>query len=80
MRLYSIRSVLGILLLAVVGMQLLTPQIVGTSIEASVEIKPETLVMLILNLLSCVLKTPQTGLSRCVVLLLMVSLWLSLIV
>jgi hypothetical protein len=43
MRLYSIRSVLGILLLAMVGMQLLTPQIVGTSIEASVEIKPETL-------------------------------------
>jgi hypothetical protein len=43
MRLYSIRSVLGILLLAVVGMQLLAPQIVGTSVEASVDIKPETL-------------------------------------
>jgi len=43
MRLYSIRSVLGVLLLAMVGMQLLTPQIVGTSIEASVDIKPETL-------------------------------------
>ncbi len=43
MRLYSIRVVLGILLLAVFGMQLLMPQIVGSSIEASVEIKPETL-------------------------------------
>jgi len=43
MRLYSIRAVLGILLLAVVGMQLLMPQIVGTSIEASVKTNPETL-------------------------------------
>lgn len=43
MRLNSIRAVLGILLLAVVGMQLLMSPIVGTSIEASVEIKPETL-------------------------------------
>ncbi len=43
MRLYSIRVVLGILLLTVFGMQLLMPQIVGSSIEASVEIKPETL-------------------------------------
>ena len=43
MRLNSIRVVLGILLLAVVGMQLLMPQIVGSSIEASVKIKPETL-------------------------------------
>ena len=43
MRLYSIRAGLGILLLAVLGMQLLAPSIVGSSIEASVEIKPETL-------------------------------------
>jgi hypothetical protein len=43
MRLNSIRVMLGILLLTAVGMQLLMPQIVGTSIEASVEIKPETL-------------------------------------
>ena len=43
MRLYSVRVVLGILLLAVFGMQLLTPPIVASSIDASVEIKPETL-------------------------------------
>jgi len=43
MRLYSVRVVLGILLLAVFGMQLLTPTIVASSIDASVEIKPETL-------------------------------------
>jgi hypothetical protein len=43
MRKYFIYTVLGILLLAMVGMQLLTAPIVGTSIEASVEIKPETL-------------------------------------
>jgi len=43
MRLYSIRAGLGILLLAVFGMQLLMSPIVGSSIEASVEIKPETL-------------------------------------
>jgi len=43
MRLYSIRAGLGILLLAMVGVQLLTSPIVALSIEASVEIKPETL-------------------------------------
>lgn len=43
MRLNSIRAGLGILLLAMVGVQLLTSPIVALSIEASVEIKPETL-------------------------------------
>ena len=43
MRLYSISAVLVILFLAVFGMQLLTPPIAASSIEASVEIKPETL-------------------------------------
>ncbi len=43
MRLYSIRAVLGILLLTLFGVQLLTSPIVASSIEASVEIKPETL-------------------------------------
>jgi len=43
MRLSSIHVVLGVLLTTVVGMQALMPQIVGASIEASVEIKPETL-------------------------------------
>jgi len=43
MRLYSISVVLGILVLAVFGVQLLTAPIAGSSIDASVEIKPETL-------------------------------------
>ena len=43
MRLYSVRVVLGILLLAVFGMQLLMPPIAASSIDALVEIKPETL-------------------------------------
>jgi len=43
MRLYSIRAGLGILLLAMVGVQLLTSPIVALSIEASVKIKPEVL-------------------------------------
>ena len=43
MRLYSVRVVLGILLLAVFGMQLLMSPIAASSIDALVEIKPETL-------------------------------------
>ena len=42
MRRYSIYTVLGILLLAVIGMQLM-PLIVGSPIGVSVEIEPETL-------------------------------------
>ncbi len=42
MRKYSIYTVLGILLLAVIGMQLM-PLIVGLPIGVSVEIEPETL-------------------------------------
>lgn len=43
MRRYFIHTVLGILLLAVAGMQLLAPPIVASPIGVSVEIKPETL-------------------------------------
>jgi hypothetical protein len=43
MRLYSIRVVMGILVLAVFGLQLLMSPIAASSIDASVEIKPETL-------------------------------------
>jgi len=42
MRLYSVRVVLGVLLLAVFGMQLLMSPIAASSVDASVEIKPET--------------------------------------
>ena len=43
MRLYSTRVVLAILFLTVVGIQLLMHPIAGSAIEASVEIKPESL-------------------------------------
>jgi hypothetical protein len=43
MRRYFVHTVLGILLLAVIGMQMLTSPIVGTPVGVSVEIKPETL-------------------------------------
>lgn len=43
MRLYSTRTALAILFLTVVGIQLMMPPIACSSIEASVEIKPETL-------------------------------------
>jgi hypothetical protein len=43
MRLNSVRAVLGILLLAVFGIQLLMSPIAASSIDALVEIKPETL-------------------------------------
>ena len=43
MRLYSVRVMLGILILAVFGTQLLAPSIVGSPIGVSVKIKPETL-------------------------------------
>lgn len=42
MRLYSIHTALVALFLTVVGIQLLMPPIAGSSVEASVEIKPET--------------------------------------
>ena len=42
MRRYFVHTVLGILLLAVIGTQMLTSPIVGTPVGVSVEIKPET--------------------------------------
>ena len=43
MRKYFVHTVLGVLLLAVVGIQLLASPIIAPSIDATVEIKPETL-------------------------------------
>ncbi len=43
MRSYYVRALLGVLLLAVFGMQLLAPSSVASSIEALVNFEPETL-------------------------------------